>query len=223
MSAMTKTTPVHQLGDEWIMAYAAGTLSEGASLMVASHLSFLPDAVTKVAAAEAVGGALLDTLSPIGMDDDALARTLSRLDTAPAEQPEAHASAAPSHTLPQPLREWLGCDVDDLKWSFLGPGMKKVKLWRGENDERLWMLRAQPGVKIPRHGHNGTELTLVLKGSFTDPHGTYARGDIEETDTSDSHGLTIGTDEECICLALTNGPIRFESMAARLLQPFIGL
>lgn len=223
MSAMTMKIPAHQLGDEWIMAYAAGTLSEGASLMVASHLSFLPDACEKVSAAEAVGGALLDTMTPLGMNEDALNRTLALLESAPQEQTTMPEHAPRSQTLPQPLREWLGCDVDDLKWSLLGPGMKKVKLWRGKNDERLWMLRAQPGVQIPKHGHNGTELTLVLKGSFTDPHGTYVRGDIEETDTSHSHGLTIGMGEECICLALTNGPIRFESMAARLLQPFIGL
>lgn len=221
---MTNThhTPHHVLGDEWIMAYAAGTLSEGASLMVASHLSFLPDALHKIAAAEAVGGALLDGMMPETLSGDALDRTLALLDT--PETPKPRPPSPPvSDTLPAPLREWLGRDVNELPWSFLGPGMKKVKLWRGPNDERLWMLRAQPGVAIPRHGHNGSELTLVLKGSFSDPSGTYRRGDVEEKDDTDSHGLTIGLGEECICLALTNGPIRFESLAARLLQPFIGL
>lgn len=218
----TPRTPQHLLGDEWIMAYAAGALSEGASLMVASHLSFRPDAQRQIAAAEAVGGALLDGMTPETLADDALSRTLAMLDA--PEAPILQKRATPlSDTLPAPLREWLGRDVDDLPWSFLGPGMKKVKLWRGPNDERLWMLRAQPGVAIPRHGHNGSELTLVLKGSFSDPSGTYRRGDVEEKDDSDSHGLTIGPGEECICLALTNGAIRFESLAARLLQPFIGL
>ncbi|MGB5094076.1 MAG: ChrR family anti-sigma-E factor [Parvibaculum sp.] len=215
-------TPQHLLGDEWVMAYAAGTLSEGAALMVASHLSFRPDAQRQIAAAEAVGGALLDGMTPETLADDALSRTLAMLDTPEGPRPQKPATPL-SDTLPAPLREWLGRDVNDLPWSFLGPGMKKVKLWRGPNDERLWMLRAQPGVAIPRHGHNGSELTLVLKGSFSDPSGTYRRGDVEEKDDSDSHGLTIGPGEECICLALTNGPIRFESLAARLLQPFIGL
>lgn len=215
-------TPKHVLGDEWIMAYAAGALSEGAALMVASHLSFRPDAMREITAAEAVGGALLDAMTPETLSDDALNRTLARLDA--PETPMPYRPSPPSSdTLPAPLREWLGRDVNDLPWSFLGPGMKKVKLWRGPNDERLWMLRAQPGVDIPRHGHNGSELTLVLKGSFSDPSGTYRRGDVEEKDETDSHGLTIGLGEECICLALTNGPIRFESLAARLLQPFIGL
>lgn len=216
-------TPKHVLGDEWIMAYAAGTLSEGASLMVASHLSFRPHALHEVAAAEAVGGALLDAMMPETLPDDALSRTLALLDAPEAPTIPRQSPPPTSDTLPAPLRQWLGRDVNDLPWSFLGPGMKKVKLWRGPNDERLWMLRAQPGVAIPRHGHNGSELTLVLKGSFSDPSGTYRRGDVEEKDDTDSHGLTIGMGEECICLALTNGPIRFESLSARLLQPFIGL
>ena len=206
------------------MAYAAGALSEGQSLLVASHLSFLGDAPARLAAAEAVGGALIDDLAPELMAPDALAQTLARLDAAEMPRPVAVPRSASDDPLPAPLRDWLGRGVDELKWSFLGPGMKKVKLWRGgPNDQRLWMLRAQPGVKIPKHGHRGTELVLVLKGSFSDPHGGFHPGDVEESDGARMHALDIGEGEECICLALTEGPIRFESWIARAIQPFIGL
>lgn len=215
---------VHRLGEEWIMDYAAGTLSEGAALMVASHLSFLPGARADLAAAEAIGGALLDGLEPDAVAPDAFARLSAKLDLAETETVEPARKATPSSSvLPAPLRRWLGRDVDELGWSFLGPGMRKVKLWRGPNDERLWMLRAKPGARIPAHGHSGVELVLVLKGSFTDPSGTFHVGDVEEADDADMHSLTIGTEDECICLALTKGPIRFEGWIARLMQPFIGL
>lgn len=231
-AARPHRSPVtHRLGDEWLMAYAAGTLSEGQSLLVASHLSFLDDAPVRLAAAEAAGGGLIDRLAPERMEPDALARTLAMID-APSEKggreaaplPAAGPQAKGNGTLPAPLRAWLGRDVDDLGWSFLGPGMKKVKLWRGgPNDQRLWMLRARPGVKIPKHGHSGTELVLVLKGSFEDPHGRFAAGDVEESDAAEMHSLQIGTEEECICLAVTEGPTRFDGWIARTLQPFIGL
>lgn len=220
----------HRLGDEWIMEYAAGTLSEGEAVLVASHLSYRPDAARSMEAAEAIGGSLLENEAGATMAPDALAAVLSRIDEpAPDERPVSSAPppALPATTgrvLPGPLREWLGVnDVEDLDWSFMGPGMKKVMLWRGPGDQRVWMLRARPGTEIPVHGHRGTELTLVLKGAFKDPHGRFARGDIEEKNEADMHGLTIEEGEECICLALTEGPIRLKSFAARLIQPFIGL
>jgi putative transcriptional regulator len=212
----------HRIGDEWIMDYAAGALSEGAALMVASHLSFLPEARAELAVAEAVGGALLDGLEPDALAPDALDRMLASLDAAEPSEPAAEHLAG-SSVLPPALHRWLGRDVDDLDWSFLGPGMRKVKLWRGGNDERLWMLRARPGARIPKHGHRGIELVLVLKGSFTDPTGTFHIGDIEEADDTGAHGLVIGGEDECICLALTQGPIRFYGWIARLMQPFLGL
>ena len=226
MSAMSLTSsPVtHRLGDEWLMAYAAGALSGGQSLLVAAHLSFLDDAAERLAVAEAAGGALLETVAPDLMAPDALAQTLARLDAPLPAAPAPAPRAAGGDPLPAPLRDWLGGGIDDLKWSFLGPGMKKVKLWRGgPNDQRLWMLRAQPGIQVPKHGHRGTELVLVLKGSFSDPHGRFRPGDVEESDDSRMHALGIDEGEECICLALTEGPIRFESWPARLVQPFIGL
>jgi len=226
MSAMSMTpSPVtHRLGDEWLMAYAAGALSEGQSLLVAAHLSFLDDAAERLTVAEAAGGALLETVSPDLMAPDALAQTLARLDAPLPATPAPAPRRESSDPLPAPLRDWLGGGVDDLNWSFLGPGMKKVKLWRGgPGDQRLWMLRAQPGIQVPKHGHRGTELVLVLKGSFSDPHGRFRPGDVEESDDARMHALGIDEGEECICLALTEGPIRFESWIARAIQPFIGL
>ena len=53
--------------------------------------------------------------------------------------------------------------------------------------------------------------------------GTFRAGDIEECDGDIFHSLRTGEDEECICLALTEGPTRFRGWIAKLLQPFIGL
>ncbi|MBA3326136.1 MAG: zf-HC2 domain-containing protein [Rhodobacteraceae bacterium] len=44
---------------ELLTAYADGSLSEGLSLLVASHLTFCPACRRRVARLEALGGALL--------------------------------------------------------------------------------------------------------------------------------------------------------------------
>ena len=71
----------HRIGDEWLMAYAAGTLSEGQSLVIASHLSYLDDAPARISAAEAAGGALLERLEAEYMAPDALAAFIQTCET----------------------------------------------------------------------------------------------------------------------------------------------
>ena len=115
---MTAPTPAgvnskpvnHRLGDEWLMAYAAGALSEGQSLIVASHLSYLEDAPARVSLAEAAGGALLERLEADRMSPDALARTLALLDaeeTGAAVPPQPRRNAGTGNPLPLPCATGL--------------------------------------------------------------------------------------------------------------------
>lgn len=209
----------HTIQDEWLLSYAAGALSPGRSLMVASHAAYHDDVQEKVADAEAIGGAMLESLGASDLDPRALEQLLDRLDALP--RPVAAPRA--SDVFPEPLVEFVGGGVESLKWRFMGPGMSHVRLWNGPNDERLWLLRARGGVAIPEHGHNGEEWTLVLKGALCTSAGRFGVGDIDVADESVEHQPMIEPDEECICLALTHGPIRFKTLAARLAQPFIGL
>lgn len=213
------STTAHTVQDEWLLSYAAGTLSPGRHLMVASHAAYRDDVQEKVADAEAIGGALLESMGSSDVDQRVLERLLGQLDDAPPE------IARPRSTdiFPEPLAEFVGGDADSLKWRMMGPGLSHVRLWNGPNDERLWLLRARGGIKVPEHGHNGEEWTLVLKGAFNTSFGRYGVGDMDLADDTVEHQPIIEPDEECICLALTHGPIRFKSLAARIAQPFIGL
>lgn len=209
----------HTIQDEWLLSYAAGAMTPGRSLMVASHAAYHDAIQEKVADAEAIGGAMLDSIGGSDVDQRVLEQLLGRLDDAPAEIPTPRATSV----FPAPLAEFVGGSIDSLKWRFLGPGMSHVRLWNGPNDERLWLLRARGGVEVPEHGHNGEEWTLVLKGAFQTSAGRYRLGDMDIADESVEHQPLIEPDEECICLALTHGPMRFKSLGARIAQPFIGL
>ncbi len=223
--------PKHRLGDEWLVGLASGTLSEGEAMFARTCLSFVPEAANDLALAQTLGGAALERAPQAALKADARASLLAALDG--AEMEPATSSPAPSPAprkerqqggvMPAVLQDYAGGDVDRMKWSYLGPGMKKVRLWQNDKGQTLWMLRAQPGVKIPEHTHEGTELTLVLKGSFHDAFGHYGPGDVEETDNSHTHDLVIDEGGECICLALTDRPLKFKGWIARAMQPFIGL
>ena len=209
----------HTIQDEWLLSYAAGALTPGRSLMVAAHAAYHDGLQEKVADAEAIGGALLDSIDSSNVDQRVLEHLLDSLDDSPPELAAPRADGV----FPDPLAEFVGGGVESLKWRFMGPGMSNVRLWNGPNDERLWLLRARGGVAIPEHGHRGDEWTLVLKGAFSTAMGRFGVGDMDTADDTIEHQPLIEQGEECICLVLTEGPIRFNSLAARMVQPLIGL
>jgi putative transcriptional regulator len=97
-----------------------------------------------------------------------------------------------------------------------------AKLRSGEGD-RLWLLRAQPGAVLPRHTHSGSELTVVLQGAYVIDDRIFGVGDLEDADEGTSHQPIVTTRGECLCLAATTGPLKFDGWAARLAQRYLGI
>ncbi|WP_262690505.1 ChrR family anti-sigma-E factor [Kordiimonas aestuarii] len=221
---MTKTG---LLPDEWLVSYASGALSEAQALVVASHVDYHEELKAKVADAEAIGGCLLEGIVPERLSEDALERTLAALavlDDAAEALVEPVGSSVADIRMPAPLAAHLNMGLDELKWRFMGPGMRQVKLQAYENGERLWLLRARGGTEMPFHDHRGTEFTLVLTGSYRVGDKHYTPGLIELAGPEvTNHQPIIDEGEDCICLVVTDAPIKLHSLIGRMFQPFIGL
>ena len=216
-------TPLHHPGEATLLTYAAGGLGEGLSLVVACHLAFCRQCRASVAAGETVGGTLLEELAPAALEASARERMLALLDKAP---PPALSLPRPSADplVPAPLGPYLGRSLSAIEWHILVPGLRQVELVPHDlmGGANLRMLRIGPGKKLPRHGHTGTELTLVLSGSYSDHLGRFGRGDVAETDDDIVHEPLSDRDEDCICLIATEGPLKFDSLIARIYQRFAG-
>lgn len=211
----------HHLTDDLLMAYSAGTLPEAFNLIVATHLSLCDDCRARVESFDAVGGALMDTEadSAVAMNSDALAATLAMIAAdAPAE---TSAKTDPTcNVLPAPLQDYVGGDVNDIRWRSIGMGVKQAILPTSKAaSARLLFIPA--GAAVPDHGHRGTELTMVLQGAFSDEVDSFARGDVEIADEDLEHTPIADISEDCICLAVTDAPLRFNSFVPRLVQPFL--
>ena len=74
---------------------------------------------------------------------------------------------------------------------------------------------------MPVHTHEGSEYTLVLKGSFSDASGRYGVGDIAIADDAINHRPMISRDEDCICFTVTDAPLRLTGTIGKLLNPFV--
>ncbi|MEL6239068.1 MAG: cupin domain-containing protein [Pseudomonadota bacterium] len=113
-----------------------------------------------------------------------------------------------------------GATMRSIRWSRLGLGVWQMRLdgFGGDlGDARL--VRVAPGAVLPDHGHDGTELTMVLAGSYADAHGTYRAGDLCELDDATSHQPIADPREGCVCLLASERPAKFAGLLPRLLQP----
>lgn len=213
----------HHPSEALLLDYAAGSLDEASSLAIAAHITLCPRCRRDNLRLEGVGGMLmadsLETqLAVDGAGDVTLDAIMARVAGDKAETQPTH----PSHAiLPFPLRAVLGCDVDEVPWQRLGMGAYHYVIPTRDTTATARLLRIPAGGPVPEHTHSGFELTLTLCGAYSDATGAYARGDLQEADDTIVHQPHAAPGEECICLAVTAAPLRFKSLAARLVQPFL--
>jgi putative transcriptional regulator len=207
----------HHPKNETLAEFAAGQLDEGRSLVVAAHLSMCAACRGAVAAFEAVGGQMLDSIEPVAMSEGAAARALSAIDR---EAPRAMSSKSAVRPVWQSEQQTLlGYDLGPWRW--VAPGLHYRAVNTPKSDTRVFMLKAVPGLKIPQHDHTGTELTCVLQGAFIHEGGRFGPGDCDDADQDNSHNPVIDDGEVCICLVAMQGNIRLTGVLGRMIQPFI--
>lgn len=199
-----------------LAGYADGSLSDGMSLLVASHLTFCGACRSKVERLEAVGGALMACEEPMEPDPGCLSRVIDGICT-----PEPDAAPVPASRpvgqLPFPVLDRLGAAGAQISWRFLLPGLADHRI-AGFADEDVSLLRAKPGVRILPHTHCGEEATLVLSGALRDGDRVYRRGDVSLADHTDDHRPEIVGDEVCICLVVLSGRMHFTGPIGRALN-----
>ncbi len=208
----------HHAPDDLLMGYATGALPQAFDLVVATHVSLSDDARARVEAFEAVGGAVLEDLDKVDVADDSLEQTLAKIG---APGPAA-APVISDGTFPTPLRNAVGGDEDAVRWRYVGRGVKQCVLHSDEHGTAR-LLRIPAGRSMPEHSHNGTEMTLVLKGAFRDEDGVFARGDLEVADAQVNHTPIAEPGEDCICLVATDARLKFQGLLPRIAQPFLGI
>ena len=209
----------HHPSDTVLLAYAAGCADEAVSLIVATHMAYCESCRARASQLEALGGSLLQDLPPAPMSGDALQSVLTRLD---AIRPvERRVRPASRDGTPQVLRNYIGGDLSEVRWRQVGPNLSYVPLFRrGPVTARL--LRGVAGAETGAHRHAGEEYTLVLKGGFSDVTGSYAPGDLQVMEGDMRHNPVADPGEDCINLAVTTGPLKFESLVHKIVAPLFG-
>jgi putative transcriptional regulator len=210
--------PEHHIPAELLLDYANGSLEEAWSLVVACHLTLCPQCRRGLQAIEATAGAMLDRIEekPLRAASGGFAAVAAQLGAQDPAAPKAAAGttaggAAPDrYGLPQPLRRYLARGVDDIPWRWSGAGLQSFALPVAKRRGGMAsLLRVAPGAGLPMHSHAGDEMTLVLSGGYTVGNTAFQRGDVEIADGAVEHRPIAMPEQPCICLAVTDAPLRF--------------
>jgi putative transcriptional regulator len=218
MSAISKSERIEDTVkplDALLAAYSAGALDRPTHALVASHLLLNSRNRRFVAALE-----------------DLAAGEVARVEPKPLRNRDARLSAvfasaslvaapAQSSVLPAPLLRLVGSDINDLKWRTKIPGVREYRISESDRGEAS-MLWVGAGRRVPSHTHDGSEITLVLKGAFADVTGRYGRGDIIIAEADLDHRPMTDENEDCICFAVTDAPLRLTGPVGRILDRFFG-
>jgi len=210
-------TTGHHPGTTLLMEYASGSLSLAPCIAVSTHLQFCSACRHAIGSLAAVGGELLATgesasLSP-GLLDDVLTRLDEEPDTGSGDAQRGNPAATCAtpvdevvRVLPRYVRNLLPHGA--LTWRTRSPSLRVSPIPVGETRHELALHRIRAGGTTPRHDHRGIELTVVLKGSFSDEDGVYHAGDFMVREPGEIHRPLAAQHEECICLSVLSAPIR---------------
>ena len=207
----------HHVHDYLMMAYSSGNLPEAFSIAVAAHITMCDECRISMESFNAVGGALLETQSDIAIGPEALEKTLEKI---AASGPVEKVKNRPKADFPAPLADYIGDSLDSIEWQPIGMGVKQSIL-STSSEATARLLYIPPGTVMPDHSHSGIEMTLVLKGAFADETEYFAQGDIEIADESTNHTPVAADGTPCICLAVTEAPLKFRKIFHRMIQPLM--
>lgn len=208
----------HHLSDELLTAYAAGALPEAFNLVVATHVSLCDECRARLAAHEAVGGAILEEAPAVAVSHGSLAATLQLIRDR-GKDPIPAPRARRTGLFPAPLHDHVGGDIEAVRWRNIGGGVRQAIL-PTSRQARVRLLYIPAGAAVPDHGHAGMEVTQVLQGAFRDGDEVFGPGDVGIA-TEDTHHTPVAEPgADCICLAATDAPLKFDALLPRIAQPF---
>jgi putative transcriptional regulator len=199
--------------------YVAGTLPWAQSACVSIHLNYCDHCKRQVDSLQQMGGDMLEHLEPAKIDQDLMAAVFARLDEEPPLSFER--KPAGEDEWPVLVQRLMAGDYSELDWKRVTRSLRVSHLKTGDPEHEFAFYHIAAGGRIPEHTHRGSELTLVLEGSFSDEEDVYQRGDFIYRDAEHVHTPMAARSEDCICIGVLDAPISFTGWRHKMLNPFL--
>lgn len=213
-----------------LIEYAAGTLASPLSMCVAAHIELCPQCSHRLRQLNELGGSMLSSTLPTQVDPASFNALMSRIQAAPQQRgrtstpTEARPTANTEHKtiahLPKVVRKLIQPSMP-VQWKRVSPSLKEAIITTGQTQFEVCFHKIKRGGKVAKHDHRGIEVTLVLEGSFSDEEGTYTVGDYIEKHPGEIHRPIATQNEDCLCLSVSEAPVKLTGWVGTLVNPFI--
>jgi len=209
----------HHPSRAMLVDFSAGNLGTAESICVSAHLHFCDQCRNELMRLDQVASQLMTEAEPQTIDEDLFDSVMSKIDALP-EAPtkvETEEKSDFPHTVTKLINETKSAP----KWRRMSSSVDVARVQTGQNKFEVALHRICAGGKTPHHGHNGTEFTVVLKGSFSDEQAVYSEGDFLLRGPGDEHQPMGAQNGECICLSALAAPIKLSSPLGFLMKPWL--
>ncbi|WP_196139932.1 ChrR family anti-sigma-E factor [Aliikangiella sp. G2MR2-5] len=212
---------------ELLLKYTSGKVAPALSIIIGLHHHSCRECQKKISELESIGGNTLESIEvesieveSMGVDEqfDKLMQDIEYLSD--SNESSAFDECAIAQIDLDIVNTIYNKQFQTFDWKRLTSKIFKAEIDLQDEGMTIELLRFAPNAKIPKHTHQGEEFTLVLDGSFRDSMGEYREGEFVVQDQTTEHQPIAGKDG-CICLAVTNAPLKFTGVAGPLINWFI--
>ena len=209
----------HHPSRAMLVDFSAGNLGTAESICVSAHLHFCDQCRNELMRLDQVASQLMTEAEPQTIDEDLFDSVMSKIDALP-EAPTKVETEEKSD-FPHSVTKLINETKSAPKWRRMSSSVDVARVQTGQNKFEVALHRICAGGKTPHHGHNGTEFTVVLKGSFSDEQAVYSEGDFLLRGPGDEHQPMGAQNGECICLSALAAPIKLSSPLGFLMKPWL--
>lgn len=206
--------------------YTAGTLSTALAIAVKAHIEMCAECRKQSQQIAQAGAYFIENAESISVSKQLLAQTLDRINNGDSDRKDTldeSANASPvlsNPELPVVIQKLLIQPIEQLPWRKLSKKLKFSRVKTGDKKNEFAFYDIKAGGSVPHHTHHSDEVTLILKGSFSDEDGVYRKGDYLVRTQGERHSISATQNEDCLCLAVQETPIAFTGWF-RILNPLL--
>jgi putative transcriptional regulator len=233
------TSPQHHPDKNLLTEFAAGALERAPAIAVKTHMHYCSQCTLEVEQLEQVGAALflsgaesfdesvdnadftalMTKIEDIALAADNVNNAVHISNDETNENSHAHSLPKKYAALPELVKKMM---LDNsIKWRRMTKNLRSANLVAGQDQYAVSLQKILAGGHVPEHEHLGDEMTVVLKGSFSDEDNIFQEGDFLAKRIGDKHRPMASSNEDCLCLSVEQAPVKLTGVLSRLLNPFI--
>lgn len=206
------------------MEYASGCLDEAQALVVATHMTFSPDARRIVAEYEAIGGAMLkECCGQVAMQSNAFQSVMDKIDRLdpPAANKQSCTEKLRKKCGDKDMPACLAGHMEKNTWKEERAGLHSIHVKTTCCGYTARLVKMAPDFSMEVQVHPGKHtLAVILEGTVTGGDKVFGRGDLAILEKGNIYPLRADGQTGVICFVVKPAQSVFRQWAGKIFSKF---